>query len=118
MTKLERRPGRARATLRWTDGVQRVGARCTVADGGGGDVRDVLPVEQALTPTRVRQYSPQQLAYLGDGVWELYLRQAFLFPRTHMNLYQATVLSHARAEGQVRALGGDKKCASVRRVDM
>ena len=37
------------------------------------------------------------------GVWELYLRQAFLFPRTHMNLYQQLVLDQARAEGQVRS---------------
>jgi len=74
------------------------------AGGGGGDVRDVLPAEEALTPTRVRQYSPQQLAYLGDGVWELYLRQAFMFPRTHMNKYQEVVLSHARAEGQAACL--------------
>lgn len=102
--------------LRWTDGVQRVGSGATAAGDDGGDVRDVLPAEEALTPTRVRQYSPQQLAYLGDGVWELYLRQAFLFPRTHMHLYQQVVLSHARAEGQVSA-GWGKECARVRRVD-
>jgi hypothetical protein len=40
---------------------------CAVAASSSSDVRGLLPAE--LSHTGVRQYSPQQLAYLGDGVW-------------------------------------------------
>mmetsp|Transcript_32200 Transcript_32200/g.44681 ORF Transcript_32200/g.44681 Transcript_32200/m.44681 type:complete len:253 (+) Transcript_32200:267-1025(+) len=70
----------------------------------------VLPVSlrgmlsSELTPLQVRQWPPQSLALLGDGVWEMCIRQAFFVPRTHPQKYNQLVKQAVRAETQADCL--------------
>ncbi|GBF99368.1 ribonuclease [Raphidocelis subcapitata] len=45
-------------------------------------------------------YHPVSLAFLGDAVWEMYVRRATFLPPKHHSLYQAAVRPHVSAEGQ------------------
>lgn len=62
---------------------------------------DELPL---LTPAQVRTLSPQALAYLGDAVYELFIRGCYLFPPRRIQLYHQQVVSQVRAEQQAQAL--------------
>lgn len=48
--------------------------------------------------------SPAALAYLGDAVYELYVRSRYLVPPKRLQDYHAQVVSHVRAEGQALQL--------------
>lgn len=54
----------------------------------------------AVHPTQVPQLSPAALAYLGDAVYELYVRSKFLLPPKRSNVYHQQVVAQVRAEAQ------------------
>jgi ribonuclease-3 family protein len=50
------------------------------------------------------QLSPSSLAYLGDAVYELYVRTQFLLPPKRVSDYHDQVVSTVRAESQAESL--------------
>lgn len=48
--------------------------------------------------------SPAALAYIGDAVYELYIRSYYLTPPQRIQAYHRQVVAHVRAESQVRHL--------------
>lgn len=54
----------------------------------------------AIHPNQVPQLSPAALAYLGDAVYELYVRTRFLFPPKRSHAYHQQVVAQVRAEAQ------------------
>ncbi len=57
-----------------------------------------LPIEQ------LRQVSPNSLAYIGDAVYELFVRTACLLPPSSPQQYHQQVVSQVRAEYQAQQL--------------
>jgi ribonuclease III family protein len=54
----------------------------------------------AIHTQQVPQLSPAALAYLGDGVYELYVRSQLLFPPKRSHVYHQQVVAQVRAEAQ------------------
>jgi ribonuclease-3 family protein len=54
----------------------------------------------ALSLAEVRTLSPAALAYIGDAVYELFVRQRCLFPPSRLRTYHQRVVSYVRAETQ------------------
>ena len=52
----------------------------------------------------LEQISPAALAYIGDAVYELYLRLYYLLPPKNISEYHQLVVSEVRAENQARQL--------------
>jgi ribonuclease-3 family protein len=50
--------------------------------------------------SQIQQLSPTALAYLGDAVYELYIRACFLLPPKRSQSYHHQVVSQVRAETQ------------------
>ncbi|MEM9212838.1 MAG: ribonuclease III domain-containing protein [Cyanobacteria bacterium P01_F01_bin.150] len=66
-----------------------------------------LPISlrhRTLTPQEVYQLSPVALAYLGDSVYELYVRGHYLFPARRIHDYHSQVVNAVRAERQAHYL--------------
>ncbi|MEB3252423.1 MAG: ribonuclease III domain-containing protein [Cyanobacteriota bacterium] len=57
-----------------------------------------------LSPDQAQALSPVALAYIGDAVYELFVRQAFLFPAKRIQAYHRQVVHQVRAEQQSRCL--------------
>jgi ribonuclease III family protein len=57
-----------------------------------------------MSIAEVRQISPAALAYLGDAVYELYIRSHCLFPLSRLRDYHHQVVTHVRAEAQAQSL--------------
>jgi len=57
-----------------------------------------------LTPAQIQQLSPTALAYLGDAVYELYMRTRLLLPPKRIRTYHQQVVAQVRAETQARHL--------------
>jgi len=55
---------------------------------------------RALTPEQVNALSPVALAYIGDAVYELFVRGMFLFPPKRIQAFHQQVVSQVRAEQQ------------------
>lgn len=53
---------------------------------------------------QIQQLSPVALAYLGDAVYELYIRSRYLLPPKRVESYHRQVVSQVRAEAQARHL--------------
>lgn len=53
-----------------------------------------------LSQEQVQALSPIALAYVGDAVYELLVRCAYLFPSKKINAYHRLVVSQVRAEQQ------------------
>ena len=53
---------------------------------------------------QVRQISPAALAYLGDAIYELYMRSHYLLPPKRIQLYHNQVVAQVRAEAQAQQL--------------
>jgi ribonuclease III family protein len=74
-----------------------------------------------LPPAQLGQLSPSALAYLGDAVYELYVRHHFLIPPKRGNAYHRQVVAQVCAEAQARHLQtlmpllSDEEAAVVRR---
>lgn len=59
---------------------------------------------QTLGHSQVQTLSPAALAYLGDAVYELYVRQLYLFPPRRPAMYHQLVVAQVRAEQQANCL--------------
>ena len=53
---------------------------------------------------RIEQISPAALAYLGDAVYELYVRAHYLLPPKRLGAYHQQVVAQVRAETQANHL--------------
>jgi ribonuclease-3 family protein len=56
------------------------------------------------TPAEVERLSPAAWAYLGDAVYELYVRSSYLVPPKRLQAYHEMVVGQVRAETQARHL--------------
>lgn len=54
--------------------------------------------------SQVQQLTPAALAYLGDAVYELYIRHYYLLPPKRVQDYHQAVVSQVRAETQAQHL--------------
>jgi len=59
---------------------------------------------QPISETQLRQISPAALAYLGDAVYELYVRTSCLIPPKRLQAYHNQVVDRVRAESQAQHL--------------
>ena len=57
-----------------------------------------------LTPAEIQQISPSAWAYLGDAVYELYIRNYYLLPPKRSRSYHQLVVAQVRAESQANHL--------------
>jgi ribonuclease-3 family protein len=57
-----------------------------------------------LSKQQVNQLSPTALAYLGDAVYELYIRGIYLLPPKRQHSYHQEVVAQVRAETQAEHL--------------
>lgn len=57
-----------------------------------------------LSSAQLQRLSPVSLAYLGDAIYELYVRRFYLTPPKRIQLYHQQVVAQVRAEAQVRHL--------------
>lgn len=55
---------------------------------------------EALLPIGIGQLSPTSLAYLGDAIYELYIRTHYLLPPRRISDYHRLVVAQVRAESQ------------------
>ncbi|TAE52862.1 MAG: ribonuclease III [Nostocales cyanobacterium] len=55
---------------------------------------------RTLTQAQVQEISPSALAYLGDAIYELYVRMFFLWPKQRPEIYHHLVVAQVRAETQ------------------
>jgi ribonuclease-3 family protein len=53
-----------------------------------------------LTPAQIKQLSPSALAYLGDAIYELYVRIFYLWPQQRSEAYHRSVVEQVKAETQ------------------
>ncbi|MEG5127067.1 ribonuclease III domain-containing protein [Microcoleus sp. ARI1-B5] len=56
------------------------------------------------TPAEIERISPAAWAYLGDAVYELYIRSSYLMPPRRLQAYHELVVGQVRAETQARHL--------------
>lgn len=54
----------------------------------------------SVTTAQMQQMSPTALAYLGDAVYELYIRSCYLLPLKRSQTYHCLVVAQVRAEAQ------------------
>ena len=54
--------------------------------------------------SHIQRLSPASLAYLGDAVYELYIRTCYLLPPRRIGDYHQQVVSQVRAESQAKTL--------------
>jgi len=57
-----------------------------------------------FSPVQIRQLSPAALAYVGDAVYELYVRTYHLLPPKRIQLFHQQVVAQVRAETQAQYL--------------
>lgn len=57
-----------------------------------------------ITGAELQRISPAALAYLGDAVYELFVRRRLLFPLRRPKDYHGAVVERVRAESQARDL--------------
>ena len=57
-----------------------------------------------LSESQLQQLSPTALAYLGDAVYELYIRRYYLVPPQKVDNYHRLVVAQVRAETQAKML--------------
>lgn len=53
-----------------------------------------------ISPAQVKEISPAALAYLGDAIYELYVRMFYLWPKQRPENYHRLVVAQVRAETQ------------------
>jgi ribonuclease III family protein len=58
----------------------------------------------AVSFSQIQQLSPASLAYLGDAVYELYIRTWYLLPPKRLCDYHQQVVAQVRAESQAKIL--------------
>ena len=57
-----------------------------------------------LQPQQVQSISPVALAYIGDAVFELYVRLQFLWPPQRIHVFHQQVVNQVKAEQQANYL--------------
>ncbi len=57
-----------------------------------------------LSPAQIRRLSPAALAYLGDAIYELHVRQHYLFPPQRLDRFHRQVVDRVRGEAQAQIL--------------
>jgi ribonuclease-3 family protein len=57
-----------------------------------------------LSDSQLRSLSPLALAYIGDAVFELFIRSRLLMPQKTVRAYHRQVVDHVRAEQQAHYL--------------
>ena len=65
-----------------------------------GWLKNTTQLTPPLSPGQVKQISPSALAYLGDAIYELYVRMFFLWPKQKADKYHSLVVTQVRAETQ------------------
>lgn len=55
---------------------------------------------QSISQADLKKLSPKSLAYLGDAVYELYVRMFYLLPPSRVDQYHNLVVAQVRAETQ------------------
>ncbi len=65
---------------------------------------ELSSVSSAPSSSEIQRLSPTAFAYLGDAVYELYIRKRFLLPPKRSEVYHRQVVSHVRAESQAAHL--------------
>ena len=68
------------------------------------DIKTLSNLAIAGELTQIQRLSPIALAYIGDAVYELYIRTRFLMPPKRMADYHDRVVSLVRAESQAAYL--------------
>ncbi len=58
------------------------------------------PLSQQISFSQVQQISPTALAYLGDAIYEVYVRIFYLLPLQRLDTYHRLVVAQVRAETQ------------------
>ncbi|MDZ8235751.1 MAG: ribonuclease III domain-containing protein [Nostoc sp. ChiQUE01a] len=58
------------------------------------------PLSQQISLSQVQQISPAALAYLGDAIYEVYVRMFYLLPLQRAETYHRLVVAQVRAETQ------------------
>ena len=61
-------------------------------------------LSQQISQAQLQQISPTALAYLGDAVYELYVRNFYLLPPQRPESYHRLVVAQVRAETQAQHL--------------
>ncbi|MBW4523239.1 MAG: ribonuclease III [Scytolyngbya sp. HA4215-MV1] len=59
---------------------------------------------QTLPLSEIHRISPAALAYLGDAIYELYIRRCYLIPPQRLQAYHQQVVAQVRAESQAKHL--------------
>lgn len=59
---------------------------------------------EPISLQQIQQLSPVALAYLGDAVYELYIRSRYLLPPKRIEVYHRQVVAQVKAESQARQL--------------
>ncbi|MEO0757807.1 MAG: ribonuclease III domain-containing protein [Cyanobacteria bacterium J06648_16] len=77
-------------------------------DISGDPSASVLPhplgLQQPLSAQQLSALTPTALAYIGDAVYELYIRTRMLWPPQHIRQYHQAVVAQVKAEQQAQAL--------------
>lgn len=73
---------------------------------------------RSLSVAQLKQLSPEALAYIGDAVYELYVRMRYLFPPRRLQTYHNQVVNQVRAETQARHLEVLKSFANATESDV
>jgi ribonuclease-3 family protein len=72
------------------------------------DCQILSTITQKLSPdisvSQIQQISPSALAYLGDAVYELYVRMSYLLPPQRPENYHRLVVAQVRAETQAQIM--------------
>lgn len=58
------------------------------------------PLISNISQTQLQQISPAALAYVGDAIYELYVRMFYLLPLRRSDAYHQLVVAQVRAETQ------------------
>lgn len=62
------------------------------------------PSQTSLGKSDLQQLSPAAFAYIGDAVYELFIRTCYLLPPKKLQLYHQQVVAEVRAESQAHHL--------------
>ncbi|MBW4646907.1 MAG: ribonuclease III [Goleter apudmare HA4340-LM2] len=57
-------------------------------------------IHQCISQSHLQQLSPAALAYVGDAIYELYVRMSYLLPLQRPDTYHRLVVAQVRAEKQ------------------
>jgi ribonuclease-3 family protein len=61
---------------------------------------NIVLLPQQIPPSQLQQISPAALAYLGDAIYELYVRMFYLLPLQRPETYHRLVVAQVKAETQ------------------